>query len=58
MFTRDPRPHAAASSVAPSATHAGERTLDTQAARRMYRRENINEIWDAKVTAREGLIRV
>ncbi|MBI3972091.1 MAG: extracellular solute-binding protein [Chloroflexi bacterium] len=33
-------------------------TLDTQAARRIYRGNNINEIWDGKVTAKEGLQRV
>ena len=33
-------------------------TLDTQGARRVYRGDNLNEIWDGKVTAKEGLQRV
>jgi multiple sugar transport system substrate-binding protein len=33
-------------------------TLDTQGARRIYRGDNLNEIWDGKVTARDGLTRV
>jgi multiple sugar transport system substrate-binding protein len=33
-------------------------TLDTQAARLIYRGNNINEIWDGKVTAKDGLTRV
>ena len=33
-------------------------TLDTQAARRIYRGKNLDEIWDGKVTAKEGLTRV
>src|SRR6266542_1678746 len=32
--------------------------LDTQGARLIYRGNNINEIWDAKVTAKDGLTRV
>ncbi len=33
-------------------------TLDTPAARRIYRGSNLNEIWDGLVTAKEGLNRV
>jgi hypothetical protein len=33
-------------------------TLDTQGARRIYRGNNLNEIWDGTVTARDGLTRV
>jgi multiple sugar transport system substrate-binding protein len=33
-------------------------TLDTQGARRIYRGDNLNEIWDGKVTAKDGLTRV
>jgi multiple sugar transport system substrate-binding protein len=33
-------------------------TLDTQGARQIYRGTNLNEIWDGKVTAKDGLTRV
>ena len=33
-------------------------TLDTQGARRIYRGKNLEEIWDGKVTAKDGLTRV
>jgi len=33
-------------------------TLDTQGARLVYRGNNLNEIWDGKVTAKDGLTRV
>ncbi|MGH2371320.1 MAG: hypothetical protein ACRDI2_24355, partial [Chloroflexota bacterium] len=33
-------------------------TLDTQGARRIYRGDNLNEIWDGKITAKDGLTRV
>jgi len=33
-------------------------TLDSQGARRIYRGDNLNEIWDGKVSAKDGLTRV